>query len=325
MAHVLAEATALDPAVRGLRGDGQVVVHPRDPRLHPVTHPHRAGHVARPDRAGQAVVTVVGQPHRVVLVLEGNDDEDRPEDLALHDLAVLPGTGHQRGRVEGARVAGNGATGDHPCTGIARTRDEPVDPIAMGVRDERSDVGLRVVRVADDDLAHDRGQGVDDVRLTRAVDVHAGGGRAVLAGVVRRTEGHGTCHVIDVGVREHDGRCLAAQLQVHALRRLRGGRHHRPPGPGGPGHGHHAHVRIANEGLADIRTTGHHVQRPRREARLHRQLGEPQRAARCGRRGLDDDRVAGRQCRADLPHRHHEREVPRGDARHHADRTPEQQ
>src|SRR5690606_3158117 len=53
LAHVLAETAALDPAVRGLAGDRQMVVHPGDPHVQTVRDTHGAGHVAGPDRRGQ--------------------------------------------------------------------------------------------------------------------------------------------------------------------------------------------------------------------------------------------------------------------------------
>ena len=52
---------------------------------------------------------------------------------------------------------------------------------------------------------------------------------------------------------------------------------------------------------------------------LRGDLGQPQRAQRRGRSGLEDDRVAGRQRRADLPDGHHHRVVPRRDLADDAD------
>ena len=53
--------------------------------------------------AGQAVDGVVGDPHRVVIVVVGDDDQDRTEDLFLRDLAVGVDIGQQGRGVEVAR------------------------------------------------------------------------------------------------------------------------------------------------------------------------------------------------------------------------------
>src|SRR6266545_1579154 len=55
------------------------------------------------------------------------------------------------------------------------------------------------------------------------------------------------------------------------------------------------------------------------DAGLGRQLGQHQRGQRRGRRGLEHDGAAGRQRRADLPDRHHQRVVPWRDLADHAD------
>ena len=58
--------------------------------------------VARPHARGEAVVDVVGPRERLVLVGEALHGDDRPEHLALHDLAVLRGVHDDRRLVEEA-------------------------------------------------------------------------------------------------------------------------------------------------------------------------------------------------------------------------------
>ena len=50
-----------------------------------LTDAHRAEDVARPDRGGQPVVGVVGDPQRVLFVVERDDARDRPENLLARD------------------------------------------------------------------------------------------------------------------------------------------------------------------------------------------------------------------------------------------------
>src|SRR5690606_34146498 len=99
LTHVLAEPAALHAAVRRLAGDRQVVVHPGHAHIEPVRDTDGARHVTRPDRGGEPVAGVVGQPHALVLAVEGQDHEHRAEKFALNDLALLCDIRHKRGRV----------------------------------------------------------------------------------------------------------------------------------------------------------------------------------------------------------------------------------
>jgi hypothetical protein len=66
-------------------------------------HPHGALDVGGPHRGGEAVLGVVGQAHRLVLVGERHGDEHRSEDLLAGDRHVVAGVGEQR---RGHEVAG---------------------------------------------------------------------------------------------------------------------------------------------------------------------------------------------------------------------------
>ena len=65
---------------------------------------------------------------------------------------------------------------------------------------------------------------------------------------------------------------------------------------------------------------GDDVERARREPGLERELRQPQRGERRVLGGLEHDAAAGRERRADLPHRHQQRKVPRDDRADDADR-----
>src|SRR5690606_28529399 len=52
--------------------------------------------IGRPHRPRQAVLGRVGDADRVVLVLVGNRDEDRAEDLLARDLHLVPDVGEER-------------------------------------------------------------------------------------------------------------------------------------------------------------------------------------------------------------------------------------
>ena len=151
----------------------------------------------------------------------------------------------------------------------------------------------------------------------------AGRGRAVLTGVDQRA-GDGTVdRGLEVGVVQHDERRLAAELEMHPLRRGRSGFHHPPADAAGAGEGHHVDVGVRDQRLARDRTgAGHDVDHTGRDAGLRAGLGEHQRGQRGELARLQHDGVAGCDGRQDLPGRHLQWVVPRGDRPDDADRLP---
>ncbi len=80
-------------------------------------------------------------------------------------------------------------------------------------------------------------------------------------------------------------------------------------------------VGVAGQRAADLGpVAADDVEHAAREPGPQRQLGQHQRGQRGELGRLEDDRVAGRQRGADLPRRHVERVVPRGDRGAHAER-----
>src|SRR5207253_9387151 len=73
------------------------------------------------------------------------------------------------------------------------------------------------------------------------------------------------------------------------------------------------HVRVLHDQLAGRAIAGQDVDDSGRQADLLAYLGEGERGDRREFRGLQDDRVAGRERGGDLPGEHEEREVPRDD------------
>ena len=83
------------------------------------------------------------------------------------------------------------------------------------------------------------------------------------------------------------------------------------------GHGVRGHPR------AELVAAAHDVEHPGRED-VAQQLAHLERGQRRVGRGLEHQRVAGQQRRGDLPEGEGQREVPRRDGRHHAERAPGQ-
>ena len=78
---------------------------------------------------------------------------------------------------------------------------------------------------------------------------------------------------------------------------------------------------MAHQLHPDLARPGDDVHHPGWQVGLANHVGEQVGAQRGGGRRLEDDGVAGRQGRRDLPGQHQEREVPRDDLRRHAQRT----
>ena len=76
-----------------------------------------------------------------------------------------------------------------------------------------------------------------------------------------------------------------------------------------------------DEGLTDAAAAaGDDVQHARRQTDFFGDLAERERGERRLTRRFQDDGVAGRQCRRNLPHRQQQRKVPRDDRRDDAER-----
>ena len=96
--------------------------------------------------------------------------------------------------------------------------------------DQRADLSRRIERMPDRDALDAPAQRLDERLVDRSLDQRAARRSAALAVEAvnheeRRIEG-----AVQIGVREHDHRVLAAQLEMHAFERCRALRHDRPPG-----------------------------------------------------------------------------------------------
>ncbi len=192
--------------------------------------------------------------------------------------------------------------------------------------DERPQLGCLVEGIADADLPGPRRDRLHEVLVHRLLDEQARPGRAALA-VEREDLGHdGVDGSVEVRVREHDDRRLAAELEREPLERRSGVRHDGRAGR-----------RLAGErdqvdaGMGDERRAGrlaeavHDVEDALGQTDLVHQLGEPSGGQRRPLGRLEDDRVPGREARRDPPRRQHQRSVPGhdqpGDAHRLVDRV----
>ena len=279
--------------------------------------------VAGPQRAGQAVVAVVGDADRVVLVVEG-DDRQRPDRRSPRGRCAWSCRRRRRPRVTGSSPAARLAAADDlgplaPADArgsraqVSRWPSEIIGPISVvsssgsptrswprSVGHERPDERRRRPSAR-------RGSGCGRSSPGRRCRTPTSGSpRRPRRRRRRRTRSPPTCR----RARARPGSMLSATRRGCARRcglagearswrpadRRRARRRWTPPGPG----------------RTDT-AVGRH-------AGLDEDVAEQQRGERGERRRLEDDRVAAGQGRGELPGGDEQREVPRHDEAADADR-----
>ena len=269
------------------------------------------------DGGGQAVIGVVGERDRFVLIAVAGDRRDRSERLLPRDAHVGGNVGEQRRPDVEAGIAAVGATGAarhqrRPL--IDRGLDQALDLVILRLVDDGTDMLADLRRVAHLGLfhhcLHDRG-GVRDLAL---VNQKPGRGDAALPRIGEHAgDGRGQ-HRLKISALEHEIGCLAAQFLMHALdrpgRRLRD----RNPCAGRAGEADHVDARVRAERRADAGAVAvDEVEHAGRHARTVHDLGKDHRAAGGLFGRFQDHRVARRERGCDLGADLVERPVPRRD------------
>ncbi len=206
--------------------------------------------------------------------------------------------------------------------------DEAADALARGGADERADLGGRIGGVADDERGRPSGEAVEQLLGDVGLDEDAGTSGAVLATGQERGLGDRVEQPLGLGragpvesIGEHHLRALAAHLQRDPLEvAVGGGVQDGPSRRGGPREGQRIDVGVRGQRRprhrAGPREHGEHaVGNPGAE----REFGQPQRRPGRGVGGFQQQAVARREGRPDLPRRHRQRVVPRQDGRTDAD------
>ena len=177
--------------------------------------------VARGDHPGQPVGAVVGDADGVVVVLERDHHEHRPEDLLLGDGHAVVDVGEQRGLdVEpGGQVGRHAAAADEAGALLLALVDVAEHSLLLLLRHERAHEVRRVGGVA---VAHAReargGRSTASSYLLRGISMRVG--IAQPWPPWKHTDDGQRADVREVGVVEHEVDGLAAELEEH---RLQGG------------------------------------------------------------------------------------------------------
>ena len=275
--------------------------------------------VPRPDRGLQPVRALVGEGHRLLGVGDAHHRQGRAERLLDHAAHRVIDPGQDRRLVEATRPGAALAAGDHLCPLVDRVGDVSLDQLDLGREDDRADVDRS--RLPGRPLTQGRdllGQLRQEVVVHGLLDVDPLDRDADLAGVVEPVGGRGVGRALEVGVREHDHRVLAAELEADRGEGLRRLRHHLLARRDGAGE-HHV-VDLVDQRRAGRPAPGGDGEDAVRDPALGQHLGHQQRGERGDLGWLEDDRVAGGKRRDAVAERVVERVVPRADHPDHAER-----
>ena len=293
------------------------------PAAKPARHPELAASVARPERGHKPVIGRVGEAQRLAFLRERDGREHRPEDFLAGKAHLGRYVADQRRRHEKAgirRPFDDGAAREDRQLGRIRLVEESLDPALLPRRDQRPAIEVGVVR-ADAQGREFGGELIHELLIDRLLDQQARTGRAGLPGVLNDGVDRERQDLIEVGIREHDLRRLAAEFERHADVVVRGGLLHHRADFGRTGEGDEIDLRMRRQrGAGFLAGAGDEVERAGREADIERELANPDERKACVLGGLDDAGVARRERASDRTPENLHRVVPRHDMRGDAER-----
>ncbi len=163
----------------------------------------------------------------------------------------------------------------------------------------------------------------DDVVEDLLLHVQSRSRIAALAVVEEDRVGRARDRRLEVGVRVHDVRRLAAEFERDLLEVAGSGLDDQLADLSRACERDLVDVVVGRQRGAGIAEASDDVDDARGEPSLQQQLAEPERGQRRLLGGLQHDGACARQNRSELPRRHQQREVPRDDLPNHADRLAE--
>src|SRR6185312_15151098 len=271
----------------------------------------RTRQVARPDVCMQAVRSVIGDPHRILLVAIGQDRQHGSEDLFTGDDHVIVDIGEYGGPDEVAFLEPRRAplAAGHEVGALADAfGNVALHTLELELRYQRAHRSLLRRGVADD--------GRFGSLFGQRLDLRqAGGGHeqprgciAGLAGVLENVP-YGSLHrALQIGILQHNTGGLAAELLMYALDRRGRDLRDLGAGTGRAGEGDHIDVGVGGQRRADFRTRAiDEIEHAGRDSGLVQDLRPDRRAEGGELRGLQHHGAAGRErgndFRRDLVHR----------------------
>src|SRR5699024_5750495 len=213
------------------------------------------------------------------------------------------------------------ATDAKTCTGFNAAIDIVGDFIAVLSRDQWSGFGFVIERPTHNNVAGTAHQFIDELFCDGVLNDQTGTGgadesRIKEAGIQRIVQ----CSFEVCISKDHVG-ILAAKFQRYVLDGVGGGFGDLPTGDWPPGEGHQIDVLVGRKWCTNgAAVTQHHVGNPGWQAELVHDIYDQHGGVRGKFCWFDHKRVAGGNCRSDLPGRLQQWEVPRCDHADHTDR-----
>ena len=202
------------PNGRGRVGH-DALVDPHHAELQALADLQHPGQVPGEGVGGEAVLGVVGPRDRLLVGGERADRRDRAEDLLAHQPRGRRDVG-QHGRLEEvARALHRLPAGQHGGAQLDGVGDQLGHLVPRLGVDQRADRDVVVGAAPDRQLPHPLGQPLGELTGDRLVHQEPVRRRARLAHVAHLGQHRPVDGLVDVGVREHQERCVAAQLHRH--------------------------------------------------------------------------------------------------------------
>ena len=178
--------------------------------LEATADPVSPGQVAGVDVAEQAVIGVVGQCHRLVVVVVGQDHHHRTERLLAYHGHVSRAVGQQgRGHKPTAQIGSFTATHQR-CPGLHPGGHKGLHPVPLRLRDERTDQGPPIGGIPRNQHPGHHSEGLHRTVVNAAMADHPGGGGTDLPAVEPPHRGDGPYRGVHVSVVSHHQGALAS-------------------------------------------------------------------------------------------------------------------
>ena len=320
-----ADARLLDAAERRLGCADEARVDGDHAVVEALAHAPDAGVVAGEEIRGQAERRVVGNPHGVGLALEAMHGRDGAEGLLVRHLPRHIGAGDDGRQEERAAVLGVDVAAQQDLAAARLGVGDVARNLLEGrVVDQRADRRGRVEPRRDVDGLRQLDDTLDERVVNAALDEHAVSADARLPRVAVLGDVDRRDCVIEVGVVEHEERCVATELERDLLDGARALLHEELADLRRARERELADDWVRRHLAADLRCVlgiaGDDAEDTGGDTDALGELGHSEGAEWRLLGGLEHHRAADGERGCRLAGRHRRREIPRRDADRHADR-----
>ena len=271
------------------------------------------------DAAAQTIAAVIGNAHRVFVILRPDNRGDGSEDFIVIGWHARLDLGQYGCGIIGTCAVGHFATAKHLGALLNTLFHLIADGFELLLARQRPEFGVFVHRIAHRDRLHRIDIGTHESVVILLGHDETLGRDAGLAVVIKPSHGREFHRRFDIGVVEHEIGVVRAQFEHGLLQMFRSLGPDMAARAVRAGHGHAAHQLMADQLVGGIVVNDDNVEQVFGQARFFADLFQTQAAAGADFRVFQDAAVAGHQVRGQHAHGLVEGEVPRLDLIDHAD------